>query len=185
MELQALWISNLLELGIEICTIIKVCKWQRKQLTKFTNQMDGVTTMKKYLIALIWVSVLALNGCSRVSQEAQRNDSINVEVVSPVFSPIVGTDELVLRVTDAQSGAPVSDAYLSVKGDMTHTGMVPVLSSAKTGIDGEYAIPFEWTMGGDWILTVTVSMPDGSLVERNFNLVVDGDNVTCAPIPEE
>lgn len=150
-----------------------------------TACMGGVTVMKKYLIALILLSVFWLQGCSRVSQEAQHNDSINVEVVSPVFSPIVGTDEIVLRVTDDQSGAPISDAYLSVKGDMTHAGMVPVLSSAKAGIDGNYAIPFEWTMGGDWILTVNVLLPDGALIERNFNLVVDGDNVTCAPVTED
>lgn len=141
--------------------------------------------MKKRLIVLILLSFLWLNGCSRVSQEAQANDSIQVEVVSPIFSPAVGKGNLIFRVTDTESGEPVSDAYLSVKGDMAHTGMVPVLSSAKTGTDGKYTVPFEWTMGGDWILTVSVLLPDGSLVERNFNLVVDGDNVTCAPVPEE
>jgi hypothetical protein len=146
--------------------------------------MDRITMMKTVHIVLLAL-LFWLTGCTRVSQEAQNNDLITVEVISPLFPPVVGTDELVLRVTNTQTGEPISDAYLSVKGDMTHAGMVPVLSSAKSGSNGEYAIPFEWTMGGDWILTVSVSLADGSLAQRNFELVVDGDNVTCAPVTEE
>ena len=139
--------------------------------------------MKVYLFILMLLLSFWLISCSKET-EAPQND-INVEVLSPIFPPVVGSDELVLRVTHTETGEPISNAYLSVKGDMIHDGMVPVLSSVKTGADGEYAVPFEWTMGGDWILTVNVAMPDGLMVEKAFDLVVDGDEVTCAPIEEE
>ena len=90
-----------------------------------------------------------------------------------------------MRVTDVVTGMPIDDAYLSVKGDMEHDGMMPVLTSAKAGLDGEYVIPFEWTMGGDWIVTVDATLADGMQVTQDFNLVVDGDEVTCLPVAKE
>ncbi|KAA3657108.1 MAG: hypothetical protein DWQ04_29065 [Chloroflexi bacterium] len=140
--------------------------------------------MKKIPIALIIISLFWLSSCSGSSQQAETIDLINIEMVTPLFPPIVGMGELVLQVTDAQTGLPISDAYLSVKGDMDHDGMVPVLSSAKAGTDGEYVIPFEWTMGGDWIVNINASLSDGSLVEKNLEMVVDGDEITCAPITD-
>jgi len=136
--------------------------------------------MKKTTIALIIISLFWLTSCSGSSQKVESIDLINIKVVSPIFPPVVGTGDLVLQVTDAQTGLPISDAYLSVKGDMEHEGMVPVLSSAKAGTEGEYIVPFEWTMGGEWIVSVNASLSDGSLTESNIEMVVDGDEVTCA-----
>ena len=143
--------------------------------------------MKKLPLALIIISLFWLTSCSINSQEIAttdliNSDLINIKVVSPIFPPVVGIGNLVLQVTDAQTGLPISDAYLSVKGDMDHDGMIPVLSSAKSGTNGEYIIPFEWTMGGEWIVNINASLSDGSLVEKNLEMAVDGDEITCAPI---
>ena len=52
---------------------------------------------------------------------------------------------------------------------MTHAGMAPVLASDKTDAQGKLSLPFKWSMGGDWIVTVTVTLADGSQVSQDFN----------------
>jgi len=37
-----------------------------------------------------------------------------------------------------------------------------------------YAIPFEWTMGGDWVVTVDVTLADGRTASRQFDLSITG-----------
>lgn len=85
--------------------------------------------------------------------------------------PAVGAGALVVTVTRA--GAPLTDAPLSARGDMTHAGMRPVLAEATTDASGGARIPFEWTMGGDWIVTIVVTLPDGSEVSQQFNVSVN------------
>jgi hypothetical protein len=79
--------------------------------------------------------------------------------------------EMRVRVTDA-SGQPVNDANLNIKGDMTHAGMVPVLASTQNGVDGIYTTPFEWTMSGDWIVTIRATLLDATWDEAEFRLRV-------------
>ena len=37
---------------------------------------------------------------------------------------------------------------------------------------GKVDIPFKWSMGGDWIVTVTVTLADDSEVSQDFNVSV-------------
>ncbi len=142
--------------------------------------------MKTIAPFLLVFSCFLLVGCDYIgADDAETDEAVSIEVVAPIFPPMVGSSDLVLRVTDAVAGVPINDAYLSVKGDMEHDGMMPVLTSAKAGVDGEYVIPFEWTMGGDWIVTVNATLADGMQVTQDFKLVVDGDEVTCLPIAKE
>ena len=57
---------------------------------------------------------------------------------------------------------------------MNHAGMRPVLGDATTDADGKATIPFQWMMGGDWIVTVSVTLPDDSEVSQEFNVSVSG-----------
>jgi hypothetical protein len=79
-----------------------------------------------------------------------------------------------LFVTGAD-GTPIDGARLNIKGDMTHAGMQPVLAETKGGEQGRYETPFEWTMGGDWIVTVTAALPDGRTTARQFTYTVEDD----------
>ncbi|MCA9930026.1 MAG: FixH family protein [Anaerolineales bacterium] len=142
--------------------------------------------MKTIIPVLFVLTCFLLVGCNDNGADVKEADqAVAIEVLAPVFPPVVGSSDLVLRVTDVVTGMPIDDAYLSVKGDMEHDGMMPVLTSAKAGLDGEYVIPFEWTMGGDWIVTVDATLADGMQVTQDFNLVVDGDEVTCLPVAKE
>jgi hypothetical protein len=86
-----------------------------------------------------------------------------------------GETTLLITVKDGMDN-PVDDATLNVKGDMTHAGMAPILvEGIIDGKDGVYAVPFEWTMGGDWVVTVDVALVDGRTASRQFNLAVTGE----------
>ncbi len=119
------------------------------------------------------------SGCARESRQ-DSSEAVQINLTTVPYPPILGQSRLVIQITDNE-GLPVNDAGLDIKGDMTHAGMVPIL--AKTvggGKEGFYNVPIEWTMGGDWIINVTATLPDGTAVRKNFELRVTlGDDETC------
>ncbi len=79
---------------------------------------------------------------------------------------------LLITLKDS-NGNPINDATLRIRGDMIHAGMTPVLVEDVTGgQNGIYTIPFTWTMGGDWIVTVEGILADGRSVSHRFNLSI-------------
>jgi hypothetical protein len=117
---------------------------------------------------------LVIGGCARVSQQEQTTDDVDMSLVVMPDPPEVGAAMLVVTLTDAE-GNPIDGASLDVKGDMNHAGMEPVLADVEGGEGGTYEVPFEWTMGGDWVVTVTATLPDERIVSRTFDLSVDSD----------
>lgn len=87
--------------------------------------------------------------------------------------PMMGDASLVVTLT--REGVPLADAPVSARGDMNHAGMTPVLGDAITDADGKATIPFNWSMGGDWIVTITVTLPDDSEVSQEFPVSVSGE----------
>jgi hypothetical protein len=119
-----------------------------------------------------WTTVfmlLVLAACGGVDR--QGGGAAEIELMGPLVPPPVGSGQLLLRVTD-RTGVPINDARLSIRGDMTHAGMTPFFVSADSGEDGLYPIPVEWTMAGDWIVTVDATLSDNSQVSRKFELSV-------------
>lgn len=90
----------------------------------------------------------------------------------------MGQGEVLLRLSDA-AGAPINDARLSLRGDMTHAGMIPLLAEAGTGQDGLYRVPVEWSMAGEWVLTVEAVLPDHSSVVQEYDLFVGAKDEPC------
>lgn len=125
--------------------------------------------MKRVIFILFLLLVV---GCRQSQQEGVTGTAdLTIELLSPLQPTLDGSSEMSVRITDA-AGAPVNDAALSIKGDMTHAGMVPVLAEAAGGQDGLYTFPFAWTMKGDWIVTARATMPDGAWAEQQFDLTV-------------
>lgn len=69
-----------------------------------------------------------------------------------------------------QSGAPVSGASVKIEGDMAHAGMGPVFAQAQAAGPGKYAGTINFTMPGDWVLSVQASLPSGARFERRVNV---------------
>jgi hypothetical protein len=127
-----------------------------------------------HLILLVLLIGPVLVGCGRISRQADQATDVNISLAVHPDPPGVGPAHLTISVTDAD-GTPINDARLQIKGDMTHAGMQPVLARVEGGDNGNYETPFEWTMGGDWIFTVTASLPDGRTTARHFTVTVEGD----------
>ncbi len=83
----------------------------------------------------------------------------------------MGPATLLVRLSDA-SGAPVEGAGISLKGDMSHAGMQPLLADAAEAAAGVYQAQWTWSMAGDWFVTATATLPDGRTLVRRFDLTV-------------
>jgi hypothetical protein len=121
------------------------------------------------LISLILVFLLA--ACQRRGAAVDEAADILVDLQVVPDPPAMGEALLELSLEDEQ-GAPIEGAELEVKGDMTHAGMVPVLADFEEVGEGRYQAEFEWTMGGDWILTITGVLPDGRELMRTLEFTV-------------
>lgn len=120
-------------------------------------------------IVLLLVLLLSLAACRQTG--APNNPNIMIRLTPDHLT--VGITALIVEVQDT-AGTPITDAQLAVRGDMNHAGMQPVFGDAQPGDQaGVYRVPFEWTMGGDWIVTVTVTLPDGTRAEQIFEYVVE------------
>jgi hypothetical protein len=121
-------------------------------------------------LLLLLLGSFPVSGCRRgASDTAEIAIELEVEP-SPLT---VGPATLLITLRDA-AGNPIEDARLDVKGDMSHAGMAPVLRTAEDGPGGIYVVPFEWTMGGDWFVTVDATLADGSMASRRFDFAVAG-----------
>ncbi len=115
---------------------------------------------------VMFILLLALTACN--GRNSQQTDNADIRIIAAVASTQVGQTELLITITD-NAGNPINDAEVSVKGDMSHAGMTPVLAETSSGSDGVYKMPFEWTMGGDWIVNVEVVLADGRTASQQFN----------------
>ncbi len=126
-------------------------------------------------IGILIVTVLVLVGCRESQQTEDSGDAdVTIDVAFEPDPPTTGESTLLITLTDADGDA-INDASVAVRGDMNHAGMVPVNAEAGNASDGVYSIPFEWTMGGDWILTVTATLADDTVITEE----VDVNGVTA------
>lgn len=122
---------------------------------------------------LIACSLLVLLSTSCTRRSAANGPAGDLQIRIESESHSVGLSPLSIHVTD-ESDEPVTGANVTVRGDMSHAGMVPVLAEAVETDPGIYRAEFEWTMAGDWIVTVMVDRPGQEALEQQFDLSVAG-----------
>lgn len=126
------------------------------------------------LVACI-MGLLALGlvlGACRARAEAQDTapSVARMQLTVSPQPPTVGSARLDLTVA-SPDGKPITGAKLQIRGDMSHAGMQPVLADLTDQGNGHYAADgFHFTMAGDWILTVSGSLPDGTPVKKTFTI---------------
>lgn len=86
-------------------------------------------------------------------------------------TPVVG--DVMFSVYLLENNQALSGADVRINGDMTHAGMAPVIVDAPEIGSGLYQSQgFRFTMAGDWLITTTVTLPDGRREETEFLLNV-------------
>ncbi len=122
---------------------------------------------------LCWTALLLalmIAGCRQQTPDATAAGiAIDLRIVPE--TPIVGAAEMRVTLTGVDN-QPITDAIVTVRGDMNHAGMVPVIAAAERVEGSEYIVPFEWTMGGDWIVEVNAELSDGTTVSQIFDYSV-------------
>jgi hypothetical protein len=131
--------------------------------------------LRGWLLIVLIVFLAATAGCQRASQQAATDQAPEIAAALAIDPDpaVVGPANLQVTLTNA-GGAPVAGAAVSLKGDMSHAGMKPVLAEASGGANGVYQAQWMWTMAGDWFVTVTATLPDGRTLVRRFDLTVAG-----------
>ncbi|HET9528857.1 MAG TPA: FixH family protein [Blastocatellia bacterium] len=119
---------------------------------------------------LIWGLLLCLHpllsGC-REAGEPPPDIVVELEIVPQ--PPRIGPATVTLKLSDA-SGAPLNAARVRLEGNMSHAGMRPVFSEAREAGPGRYEAPIEFTMGGDWIILIHITLPDGRRLQREVEI---------------
>ncbi|MGE3269904.1 MAG: FixH family protein [Chloroflexota bacterium] len=120
------------------------------------------------LIAALCLLVVALTACrSGGTSSSDVRFAVNVTPSPPVANMPA---QVQVDLTNA-SGAPITDATVKIRGDMSHAGMQPVEAAATHEQGGRYvAKAFPFTMAGDWILTVEAALPNGTKAEHKLDL---------------
>lgn len=121
------------------------------------------------LLGLILIGA-ALSGC-RTSAQPTPTATVGLKITLEAASLKTGPTTLMITVLDAE-GKPINDAQIEARGDMSHAGMAPSLGRVEKGIEGRYSMAFQWTMGGDWVVTVTVTLTDGRSTSQQFPFTI-------------
>lgn len=86
--------------------------------------------------------------------------------------PSPGPALLMIQIVD-ENGVGMGELVLNIRGDMSHAGMAPVIVDEVAGEAGSFAVPFEWTMAGDWLVNIRATLQDGRMLIRTFPVRVD------------
>lgn len=132
---------------------------------------------------LFTILILTLAGCGGRNSANQNDHNYDISIMAE--STKVGKTNLMITVKD-EAGNRVNDATVNIKGDMSHAGMQPVLGESSSAEDGVYTIPYEWTMAGDWFVTVDVTLADGNVVSERIDFSgIGGDSMDHGDIDME
>jgi hypothetical protein len=69
-----------------------------------------------------------------------------------------------LRLSDA-GGQAVSGARIALEADMSHAGMRPEFGEAREIGAGRYQGRLAFTMAGDWVILMRITLPGGQKLE--------------------
>ena len=132
-------------------------------------------------LLILFSLVLALGACRPDSAEGDSSGAGSTTTADGVQLRLetAGDPQLgnvPVNVYLLKDGEGVSGAEIEIVGDMTHSGMVAVITNATETEAGLYtASDFEFTMAGDWIITAEIGLPSGETETVETNVTVPGN----------
>ena len=123
--------------------------------------------MRANILFLSLAALLMLAACRQ-----QQLTATDIQLEMSVSDMLVGETTLLVTVKDSQGNALSNPGKLSVRGDMDHAGMLPVLVQSETAPDGIFTLPFEWTMGGGWNVEASLALENGDVAVESFRFQI-------------
>ncbi len=124
----------------------------------------------------LWIGsiilLVVLTACGSQSKPTTSSADFNLTLTTESEKQAVGETTLIVTLITAK-GEPVDGANVKIHGDMDHEGMASIDREIRESSNGQYRVPFEWTMGGGWVVNVTARLSDGSEISKEFNFFVD------------
>jgi YtkA-like len=81
----------------------------------------------------------------------------------------VGPTAITLKMSNP-AGKPVAGAIVKLEGDMSHPGMRPEFGEAPETEAGQYHGALTFSMAGDWVILMHITLPDGRKLERQMEV---------------
>ena len=81
----------------------------------------------------------------------------------------VGPATVTLKMSNP-AGKPVAGASVKLEADMSHPGMRPEFGDARETGTGQYQGALNFTMPGDWVVLMHITLPDGQKLERQMEV---------------
>lgn len=129
---------------------------------------------------VLWgiVLLLLLTACG---SPAAPTDNADIQITLLPVPAGEESNSLRVQLRDAAQN-PITDATVTLEGNMNHAGMAPVFAEPVTdaddgAVDGIYQAPFQFSMLGDWIITVTAEQADGSQGTKDIHVTVTDTGV--------
>ena len=129
--------------------------------------MPQIGTKGTHRVSLLCLLCLFVAGFISCRSQSSQEVFVAHEVLPQ--APRVGQVEIRLRVRDA-SRKPLVGAEIKLEGNMSHAGMSPVFVDTREVAPGEYRTNMELSMAGDWVILVHLTLPNGSKLERQFEI---------------
>lgn len=116
-------------------------------------------------LCLLCLFMAGLTGC-----HIQPDPDVKIAPEVEPRPPRVGQVTITVRVTQPSTGKPIIGANVRLEGNMSHAGMAAVFAETTEVEPGLYRTNMEFTMAGDWLLSVYVTLRDGLHVDRQFEI---------------
>ncbi len=131
----------------------------------------------KILVGLLAVMILGIGyfvmqGKSSTSSQSSGGDGNTVITLSTNPNPLTfGPATFVIEVKD-KNGKSVDNAKVSFDLNMTSMNMGTQQGDATSQGNGKYAATGKMTMRGPWRVATKVTLPDGSITNKDFTVNV-------------
>jgi len=115
---------------------------------------------------------VAALGCAALITACRKpggSPEIGVEQQIAPWPPRVGTATVTLRIS-GPGDSTIGGAHVTLEGDMSHPGMRPEFGLANEIAPGRYQGRLVFSMAGDWVILIHITLPDGRSVERQMDV---------------
>jgi hypothetical protein len=117
-------------------------------------------------IAPLALSLCLSAGCQPAASQPSAGNCQLSFVPSP---PVVGPVAVTARILGAD-GQPLCGAHVALEGNMNHAGMKPSFANLDEAEPGVYRGELEFTMGGDWFVSLTATGANGLRMDYTIDV---------------